>query len=144
MHTAVDCLVTGATGFLGSLVVRLLLEEGASVCCLVRQMSRLGRVPDRAGTDVARLETIPGNLLSPMHVDRAVEGVRVVYHLAAESRGYPATIFAGTVLGSKNLLEAIVRAPRTRDTRQFHQCLRLGEHEWRRSRNRELPDGTGA
>jgi nucleoside-diphosphate-sugar epimerase len=41
-------------------------------------------------------------------MDRAVEGVRVVYHLAAESRGLPATIFAGTVVGSKNLLQAIL------------------------------------
>jgi len=34
----------------------------------------------------------------------------VVYHLAAEMRGLSATIFSGTVVGSRNLLQAILRA----------------------------------
>jgi nucleoside-diphosphate-sugar epimerase len=37
-----------------------------------------------------------------------VDGVRIIYHLAAEMRGLPATIFAGTVVGSKHLLQALL------------------------------------
>lgn len=104
-----DCLVTGATGFLGRPVVRLLLRKSISVRCLVRRSGDDCVASTGSPAQDSNLETVHGNLLSPTDMDRAVEGVRIVYHLAAESRGLPATIFAGTVLGSKNLLEAILR-----------------------------------
>jgi nucleoside-diphosphate-sugar epimerase len=107
MDNAVDCLITGATGVLARSVVPLLLQKSASVRCLVR--SRSNSVLPRSWLESSNLEILHGNLLSPTDVDRALEGIRVIYHLAAESRGLPATIFAGTVVGSKNLLRAILR-----------------------------------
>lgn len=108
MPRRADCLITGATGFLGRSVVALLLKTGVSVRCLVRRPNDVYPASTAAPDADSNPEIVHGNLLSPTDMDRAVEGVRVVYHLAAESRGLPATIFAGTVLGSKNLLQAIL------------------------------------
>jgi 2-alkyl-3-oxoalkanoate reductase len=104
---AAECLVTGATGFLGRSVVPLLLQKSASVRCLVRRRS--SRVLPHSWAGLSRLEIVHGNLLYPRDIDRALEGIRVIYHLAAEPRGLPATVFASTVVASKNLLSAILR-----------------------------------
>jgi nucleoside-diphosphate-sugar epimerase len=112
MQREIDCLVTGASGFLGRVVVSGLLTNGASVRGLIRagnnqlpDLSLAGLLAQSVNSQIVR-----GNLLSPAHAAQAVDGVRVVYHLAAETRGLPATVFAGTVVGSKNLLQAILRA----------------------------------
>ena len=112
MQREIDCLVTGATGFLGRALVNGLLTNGASVRCLIRAGNSLA-----PGAPLATLlaqstnsQIVRGNLLSPEHTAQAVDGVRVVYHVAAETRGLAATVFAGTVVGSKNLLRAILRA----------------------------------
>jgi nucleoside-diphosphate-sugar epimerase len=112
MYREVDCLVTGATGFLGRSLTAGLLKSGASIRCLVRESSSALEFPalgDMAG-GAAKTQILRGNLLSPTDVARAVDGVRVVYHLAAEMRGLPATIFPGTVVGSRNLLRRILQA----------------------------------
>lgn len=109
-QTDFDCLITGATGHLGRAVLAALLVKGASVRCLVRESSsnrlRLSSGPEPP----SRSQILYGNLLSPARTSQAVEGVRVVYHLAAEMRGLPATIFAGTVVASKNLLQSILHS----------------------------------
>lgn len=112
MQREIDCLVTGATGFLGRAVVNGLLANGASVRCLIRPGYNLQPELSLATllAQSANSHLVQGNLLSPEHTAQAVDGVRVVYHLAAETRGLPATVFAGTVVGSKNLLNAILRA----------------------------------
>jgi len=109
MPTEADCLVTGASGFLGRTVVNALLKEGARVRCLLRESSE-NPIASSLIEQSGQCEIRRGNLLSPAQIARAMDGVRVVYHLAAEMRGLAATIFAGTVVGSKNLLEAILRA----------------------------------
>jgi nucleoside-diphosphate-sugar epimerase len=109
MPRRADCLVTGATGFLGRSVLYSLLTQGVFVRCLVRRRGDVWLASADSPAQDSNPEAVYGNLLSPIDMDRAVEGVRVVYHLAGESRGLPATIFAGTVVGSKNLLQAILR-----------------------------------
>ena len=70
-------LVTGATGHIGNVLVRQLLARGEQVRALVRG----GRTtPALAGLD---LELVPGDVLDPDSLARAVQGVKVVYHLAA-------------------------------------------------------------
>lgn len=113
MPSRVDCLVTGATGFLGRAVVASLLKSGMSVRCLVRESNKNRDALSSLSGVVApsaRAEIVRANLLSLTHTMRAMDGVRVVFHLAAEMRGLPATIFGGTVVGSRNLLQAILCA----------------------------------
>jgi 2-alkyl-3-oxoalkanoate reductase len=97
---AADFLVTGASGSLGSAVVRRLLSEGRSVRALVR------RVPD------APLEGVDyrfGNLGEPDAVDRAVEGAERVIHCgAATSGGWPEQ-YGATVVGTRNVIESCRR-----------------------------------
>jgi dihydroflavonol-4-reductase len=70
-------LVTGATGHIGNVLVRELLAGGQKVRALVRP----GKMPPAlAGLDV---EIAPGDVLDADSLDRAMHGVKLVYHLAA-------------------------------------------------------------
>jgi nucleoside-diphosphate-sugar epimerase len=95
-----DFLVTGASGKLGSAVVRRLLAEGRSVRALVR------RIPERPleGVDYRF-----GLLGDPDAVDRAVAGVdRVIHAGAAMSGGWPEHL-GSTVVGTRNVVDACRR-----------------------------------
>jgi len=97
------CLVTGATGFLGSHVARLLTERGESVRLLVRSSSSAGLVEGLPA------ERVVGDLRDPASLERAVAGVRTVYHVAADYRLWardPREIYHSNVTGTKNLLDA--------------------------------------
>ena len=100
-------LVTGATGFLGSHVARQLLARKESVRVLLRPTSQ-----NRAIADLP-LEYVTGDLRDPASLDRAMNGVRRVFHVAADYRLWarrPKEIYESNVTGTKNVLEAAKRA----------------------------------
>ena len=107
-------LITGATGFLGTALVERLLARGEKdVRCFLRSGSPRGRLDALARQyPEARLELHVGSLSSKDSAARALEGVSVVYHLAASLLGAAADIFLNTVVASKHLLEAISAAGR--------------------------------
>jgi NADH dehydrogenase len=76
-------LLTGATGLVGSALLRRLLGAGEDVRCLVREPRRLG--PNRV-----RVQITLGDLSDPVAVRQAVRGVSAVVHLAASIRDQPA------------------------------------------------------
>ncbi len=108
-------LVTGAGGFLGrSLIEKLLALPGVDLRCMVRSAAQGERLLAMAAKHPgARLEIVTGNLLARADVDRAVDGVDLVYHLAASLKGSPADIFLNTVVASNRLLDALAGTPRT-------------------------------
>jgi nucleoside-diphosphate-sugar epimerase len=107
-------LVTGATGFLGSALVGRLVARGErDVRCLVRtgsDRSRLEALARDAGD--AKVELFVGSLGTTASAAKALEGVDVVYHLAASLAGAAADMFLSTVVASKHLFDAIVAAGR--------------------------------
>ncbi|MBN1296071.1 NAD-dependent epimerase/dehydratase family protein [bacterium] len=74
------CLVTGATGFIGSHVIRELAGRGIPVRGLVRDRSRMETVSDPWPASVAVVE---GDITAPDTVTPALEGIRTVIHAAA-------------------------------------------------------------
>ncbi len=100
-------LVTGATGFVGSHVARQLAAACESVRVLVRANSR------RQTLDGVSVEWAEGDLRDEASLDRALRGVRRVYHVAADYRlwaKHPQEIYENNVTGTKNLLAAALRA----------------------------------
>jgi len=103
-------LVTGATGFLGSHVARLLLERGDVVRVLLRSSSSTRLLEALPGK---RLERVRGDLRDVVSLHRAMQGVGAVFHVAADYRLWarnPEDIYESNLTGTKNLLEAAGRA----------------------------------
>ena len=73
----VRCLVTGATGYVGSRLVPRLLERGYRVRAMARNPDKLSSVPWRNDAEVVR-----GDLTDPDSLVAAFDGVDVVYYLA--------------------------------------------------------------
>ncbi len=100
-------LVTGAAGFLGSHVARQLVARGDEVRVLLRASST-----NRAIADLS-LEYVTGDLRDPASLERAMKGVKRVFHVAADYRLWAKRsreIYDSNVGGTKNLLEAAKRA----------------------------------
>ena len=96
-------LVTGAAGFLGSHVARQLIARGQGVRVLMRPSSN-----NRAISDLS-LEYVTGDLRDGGSLDRAMKGVRRVFHVAADYRLWarkPQEIYDSNVGGTKNLIAA--------------------------------------
>jgi len=99
-------LVTGATGFVGANVARLLLEKGRKVRVLVRATSDRGNI---ANLDV---EIATGDLRDKNTVDAAVKGCDEVYHVAAEYSFWsqnPQEMYNSNIQGTKNILDACLK-----------------------------------
>ncbi|HEY1379684.1 MAG TPA: NAD-dependent epimerase/dehydratase family protein, partial [Gemmataceae bacterium] len=91
-------LVTGGAGFIGSHLVRLLLDRGERVRVLDRPGANAGHLP------LDRIDFVPCDIRDAAAVRRAVAGCEVVYHLAANPqlwthrRGHFRQVnYAGTV-----------------------------------------------
>lgn len=98
-------LVTGASGFLGWHVARLLVARGERVRLLVRKAGPVD------GLESA--ETVLGDLRDAASLDAAVQGCGSLFHVAADYRLWvkdPADMHRSNVLGTRHLLAAAARA----------------------------------
>ena len=96
-------LLTGATGFVGSAVARVLLAEGHTLRLLVRPGS------DRRNLQGLAAEIVEGDLTNPASLTAAVEGCRYLLHVAADYRLWvprPEAMRAANVDGTRALLLA--------------------------------------
>jgi NADH dehydrogenase len=117
-------LLTGATGLVGSAVVRRLTARGDAVRCLVRD-------PRRLGSERVRVQLAIGDLSDPASWRHALRGVKTVVHLAATERDQPrATIEEIDGLASLRLVRAAERAGAER----FLWLMPLGATSHHRSR----------
>jgi dihydroflavonol-4-reductase len=93
-------LVTGGSGFLGSAVVRALIERGVRVRALVRASSPRDNF---RGLDC---EVVVGDLTDRETLKAALKGVRYLFHVAADYRLWardPSEIIRANVEGTLNL-----------------------------------------
>lgn len=100
-------LVTGATGHLGNVLVRRLLERGERVRVLVLPGESLHAFHGQVQ------EMIEGNILDRDLVDQAVQGIDTVYHLAGVISilpGSEAMMEKINVSGTRNIVEASLKA----------------------------------
>jgi CDP-glucose 4,6-dehydratase len=110
-------LVTGGTGLLGSWLVKQLIENGASVVCLVRdwvpqsELVRSGRIE--------QVNTVRGDITDRDLIERALGEyeVEIVFHLAAQTivgiaNRNPVSTFSTNIEGTWNVLEACRRSPK--------------------------------
>jgi dihydroflavonol-4-reductase len=97
------CLVTGATGFVGSAVARVLLKAGHQVRVLARPRS------DRRNLKGLSVEIVQGSLEDPGSLAAAVAGCRYLFHVAADYRLWvpdPEPMFRANVDGTHGLMLA--------------------------------------
>jgi dihydroflavonol-4-reductase len=97
------CLVTGATGFVGSAVARALLRAGHQVRVLARPTG------DRRNLADLPVEIAVGAMEDAASLARAVEGCRYLFHVAADYRLWvpdPAAMYRANVDGTRDLLTA--------------------------------------
>ncbi len=99
-------LVTGATGFIGSHVVRLLVQRGDDVVVTVRPSSRL------QGLKELDVRTVRADILDRRSIRRAMQGVERLFHIAGDNdlNASRARTFQVNVEGMTIVLEEALRA----------------------------------
>jgi dihydroflavonol-4-reductase len=99
-------LVTGATGFIGFHVAKLLKEKGFLVCAFVREGS------DTSDLKALDIELVSGDVRDLSSLHRALKGCQQLYHLAADYRIWvndPKTMYEINVQGTRNIMDAALR-----------------------------------
>ena len=102
--------VTGATGFLGSHVARVLAEQGAELRLLVRPTSDPRNIDDLAAHGV-NADRVVGDLRDAASIEKALSGCDVVFHVAADYRLWVRgrdsnEMYRSNVEGTRAVLEA--------------------------------------
>ncbi|HEY6339127.1 MAG TPA: hopanoid-associated sugar epimerase [Candidatus Sulfotelmatobacter sp.] len=95
--------VTGATGFLGSHVARVLAAQGADLRLLIRATSNLKNL------EGIKAETATGDLRDPASLEKAMSGCDTVFHVAADYRLWvrdPQEMYRSNVEGTRAVIEA--------------------------------------
>jgi dihydroflavonol-4-reductase len=95
--------ITGATGFVGSHVARVLAEQGADLRLLIRSSS------DPRNIQGLNADRVVGDLRDPASVEKAMAGCDVVFHVAADYRLWvrePEQMYRANVEGTRAILAA--------------------------------------
>jgi dihydroflavonol-4-reductase len=95
--------VTGATGFVGSHVARVLAEQGADLRLLIRSSSDLRNIED------LKAERVTGDLRDAASLKKAVSGCDAIFHVAADYRLWvrdPDEMYRSNVEGTRTILQA--------------------------------------
>src|SRR5215467_857910 len=95
--------VTGATGFVGSHVARVLADQGAQLRLLTRKTSRTENI------DSISADRVVGDLTDTESLKKGMEGCDAVFHVAADYRQWtprPEEMYRSNVEGTRSILKA--------------------------------------
>jgi len=92
-------LVTGASGFLGTRLVELLIQDGYPVRAFVRKLSNTKRLKELGA------EVFFGDVASLESIKPALEGIDVVVHAAADTAGDERDSELSTIQGTRNIID---------------------------------------
>lgn len=127
-------LVTGASGFIGPHLVRVLHREGRRVRCLVRQTSQTASLVELG------VELVTGDVTDVKSLAAAVEGADEVYHLAGVTKSFrPEGFQAVNETGTRNLAEACAALPTPPVVVQVSSLAAAGAAPAGRDRNETDP-----
>src|SRR5579859_2904359 len=128
--------VTGATGFLGSHVARVLAEQGAELRLLVRPSS------DLRNLEGLKADRVAGDLRAGVSFEKALSGCDAVFHVAADYRLWvrdPDAMYRSNVEGTRWLLRA-ARKHGVRRVVYTSSVATMGFTSGLSSKNAELAD----
>ncbi len=114
-------LVTGATGFTGNVLAEKLLDQGHDVNVFIRNREKLN------SPNAAKMQVFVGDITDTAIMEKAVEGVEIVYHIAALFRqaGIPDEVYWDTnVKAVENLLQIAHKA----GVKRLVHCSTVGVH----------------
>lgn len=106
-RSTLTAFVTGATGFLGSHVARVLADGGADLRLLVRAASDVRNL-----AALGKADRVTGDLRDPATLKKAMSGCDVVFHVAADYRLWTPTradvdrMYQSNVEGTRAIIEA--------------------------------------
>lgn len=108
-------LVTGATGYIASWVIKQLLEKGHTVHATVRDLNKkksFAHLEKIAAQSSGSLQLFQANLLEPGSFDQAMQGCEVVLHMASpfvvtNYKDAVKDIIEPAVLGTENVLNSV-------------------------------------
>ncbi len=127
-------LVTGATGLLGSWLVRRLVDQGADLVCLTRDWVPQSELV-RAGT-IENVKVVRGDICDGAVLERTLGEyeVNTVFHLAAQTivsiaNRNPLSTFETNIRGTWELLEACRTCPTVKQIVLASSDKAYGDHE---------------
>jgi len=100
-------LITGATGFIGSAVLRQLIAAGHDVRVLIRPKS------DRRNITGLPVEIVYGDLTDRKSLDHGMKGCSMLFHVAADYRLWVRKadeMYKANVIGTRNIMHAALNA----------------------------------
>lgn len=98
--------VTGATGMVGSNLVKKLVEQGQNVSILIRKNST------HPYLESLKLDIHYGDILDITSIDRAIKGAEYVYHVAGKisySKWDKDELYKVNIIGTENVMEAAIK-----------------------------------
>jgi len=106
-------LITGGTGYIGSWIVKYLLEKGQTVRVAVRDKNRKDKIQHLVDLDEklpGKLEFWEADLLKPGSFDDAAKGCDIIYHIASpfklKIKDAYKDLIDPAVKGTRNVLNA--------------------------------------
>ncbi|UUS59274.1 MULTISPECIES: aldehyde reductase [unclassified Acinetobacter] len=108
-------LVTGATGYIASWVIKNLLEQGHTVHATVRDLNKkksFAHLENIANQSTGTFKLFEANLLTPHAFDEAMQGCEIVIHMASpfvvtNYKDAVKDIIEPAVIGTENVLNSV-------------------------------------